>query len=118
MFAEVKEMEKIFKDNRISDADILSFSSCDCLESDLWLETKKIYLWEQLKSGKLHMILSLETTWLAYLDCEAFGADKGKEVGAYNGFKDSDDEEYEDVEDDQAEEAGSAAGQEPRWGLQ
>ena len=32
-FAKVKEMEKTFRVNRISDADILSF--CDSLESDL-----------------------------------------------------------------------------------
>ena len=48
---------------------------------------------------------------MAYLDNEAFGADKGEEAGAYKGFKHSDDEECEDVEDDQAEEAGTAAGQ-------
>ena len=39
---------------------------------------------------------------------EAFGADKGEEVGASNGLKDCDDEECEDVEDDQAEKAGAA----------
>ena len=47
---------------------------------------------------------------------EAFGADKGEEAGAYDGFKDRDDEECEDVDDDQAEEAGSATGPEPGWG--
>ena len=40
-------------------------------------------------------------------NCEAFRANKGEEPSAYHGFKDSDDEECEDVE------AGSAAGQEP-----
>ena len=35
----------------ISDADILSF--CDRLESDL----KRKNMWEQLNSGKLHMLL-------------------------------------------------------------
>ena len=30
-------------------------------------------------------------------------ADKGAEVGVYDGFEDRDDEECEDVEDDQAE---------------
>ena len=34
------------------------------------------------------------------------------------GFKDSDDEECEDVEEDQAQEAGSVAGQEQGWGCQ
>ena len=53
---------------------------------------------------------------LAYLDSEAFGADEGEIVGAYNGFKGRDDEECEDVEDGQAEEAGSAPGPEPGWG--
>ena len=48
--------------------------------------------------------------WLAYLDSEAFGTDKGNEDRAYCVFWDRDDEEPEDVEDDQAEEAGSAAG--------
>ena len=56
------------------------------------------------------------TGWLAYLDREAFGADKGEEACAYYGFKDRDDEECEDVDDDQAEEAGSATGPEPGWG--
>ena len=42
---------------------------------------------------------------MAYLDGEAFWADKGKEAGPYNGFKKSDDKECEDVEDDQAEKA-------------
>ena len=53
--------------------------------------------------------------WLAYLD---WG--KGEEVCAYayDGFKDRDDEECEDVEEDQAQEAGSVAGQEPGWGCQ
>ena len=41
-------MEKTFKDNGISDDDVLSFS--DGLESCL-------KQWEQLKSGKLHTIL-------------------------------------------------------------
>ena len=56
--------------------------------------------------------------WLEYQDNEAFGADTGKEAFAYHGFKDRDDEECEDVEDDQAEEADSAAGPEPGWGYQ
>ena len=51
---------------------------------------------------------------MAYLDIEAFGADKGEEDGghgAYCGLGDHrDDDESEDVEDDQAEEAGAAAG--------
>ena len=55
---------------------------------------------------------------MEYQDNEAFGADTGKEAFAYHGFKDRDDEECEDVEDDQAEEAGSAAGPEPGWGYQ
>ena len=39
--------------------------------------------------------------WLAYLDKEAFGADRGQEDVADDGFGDHDDEsEY--VEDDQA----------------
>ena len=50
---------------------------------------------------------------MAYLDSEAVGADKGKEDSAYDGFGDRDDEESEDVEDDQAEVAGVAAG--PAW---
>ena len=50
-FAKVKEMEKTFRVNRISDADILSF--CDSLESDL----KQKNMSEQPKSGKLHTIL-------------------------------------------------------------
>ena len=37
---------------------------------------------------------------------------------AYHGFKDRDEEECEDVEDDQAEETGSAAGPELGWGFQ
>ena len=37
-FAKVEEMEKTFRDNWISDADVLSF--CDCLESNL----KEIYM--------------------------------------------------------------------------
>ena len=41
-----------------------------------------------------------------------------EEVGAYNGFKDREDEEYEEVEDDQSEGAGYAAGPEPGWGWQ
>ena len=55
---------------------------------------------------------------MAYLYSEVVGADKGEEVGAYEGFKDRDDEECEYVEDDQAEEAGSAADPEPGWGWQ
>ena len=39
---------------------------------------------------------------MAYLDNEAFGADKGEEDDAYDGFGDRDDEESEDVEDDLA----------------
>ena len=92
-FAKVEEMEKTFnqvRDNGISDADVLSFRNR--LESDLKLA--------------LYFIIG----WLAYLDVEAFGADKGEEDGAYNGFCDRDDEESEDVEDDQAEEAGATAG--------
>ena len=46
---------------------------------------------------------------MAYLDSEAVGADKVEQVGAYDGFNDCDDEECEDVEDNQAEEADSAA---------
>ena len=49
--AEVEEMEKTFRDNWISDADVLSL--CDCLES----YSKRKNLWEQLKSSNLHMIL-------------------------------------------------------------
>ena len=49
---------------------------------------------------------------MAYLKSEAFGADKGEEAGAYDGFKDHDNEECEDVEDDQTEE-----GPEQGWGL-
>ena len=49
--AKVEKMEKTFRDNGISDADILSFR--DRLESDL----KWKNMWEQLKSGKLHTIL-------------------------------------------------------------
>ena len=45
--------------------------------------------------------------WQAYLDSDAFGADKREEDCAYNGFGDRDDEESGDV---QAEEAGAAAG--------
>ena len=78
------------RDNWISDADAQSFRNR--LESDLKLA--------------LYFIIG----WLAYLDVEAFGADKGQEDGAYNGFWDRDDEESEDVEDDQAEEAGATAG--------
>ena len=82
-------------------------------------------MWEQLKSGKLHTILPL----LAFLKqlCKIssqvgwhirIGADKGVEVSAYDGFKGRDGEECEDVEEDQAQEAGSAAGQEQGWGCQ
>ena len=53
---------------------------------------------------------------MAYLDSEEIGAEKGEEASAYNGFKDRDDKECEDVEDDQAEEASSAAGPEQGWG--
>ena len=49
--AKVEEMEKTVRDNWINDADILSFR--DRLESDL----KHKNMWEQLESGKLHMIL-------------------------------------------------------------
>ena len=59
----------------------------------------------------MHLTLYFTIGWLEYLDCEAFGADTGEQYGAYNVFWDSDDEEYEDVEDDQAEEEGAAAGQ-------
>ena len=50
-FAKVEEMEKIFRENWISDADVLSFH--DSLERDL----KWKNMWTQLKSGKLHTIL-------------------------------------------------------------
>ena len=40
------------------------------------------------------------------------------EVSAYDGFKGRDGEECEVVEEDQALEAGSAAGQEQGWGCQ
>ena len=50
------------------------------------------------------------------LDSEASGADKGGEADANDWFKDRDDEACEDVEDDQAEEAGSAACPEQGWG--
>ena len=46
--AKVNEMGKIFRDNGVRDADILSF--CDRLERDL----KRKDMWEQLKSGILH----------------------------------------------------------------
>ena len=42
-FAKVEEMEKTFRDNRISDADILSF--CDHLDSDM----KQKNMWGPLK---------------------------------------------------------------------
>ena len=42
-FAKVMEMEKTFRDNRISDADILSF--CDHLDSDM----KQKNMWGPLK---------------------------------------------------------------------
>ena len=61
------------------------------------------------------MILYFIICWLAYLDSEAFGADKGKEDCAYNGFGNCDDKESEDVEDDQAEEAFAAAGSAWAW---
>ena len=48
--------------------------------------------------------------WLAYLEGEAFGTDKGEEYCIYYGFWDNDDKDSEDVEDDQAEEAVAAAG--------
>ena len=38
-----------------------------------------------------------------------------EEARAYYGFKDRDEEECEDVGDDQAEQAGSAAGPEQGW---
>ena len=50
--------------------------------------------------------LPLFTGWLAYLDKEAFGADKGEE-DTYNGFGDHDDEESEHVEDDHTNGAGA-----------
>ena len=34
------------------------------------------------------------------MNSEAFGADEGEKACAYNGFKDRDDEECEDIEDD------------------
>ena len=46
--------------------------------------------------------MPLFTGWLAYLDKEAFGADKGEGDDAYDGFGDHYDEESEDVEDDHA----------------
>ena len=49
-FAKVKKIEKTFRDNGISDADVLSFG--DGLESSL----KQKNMWEQLKSVKLHTI--------------------------------------------------------------
>ena len=49
-FAKVEEMEKTFRVNGISDADILSFR--DRLASDL----KWKNIWKQLMSGKLHTI--------------------------------------------------------------
>ena len=65
------------------------------------------------------MYLYFFIVWLAYLDSEAFGADKKEEAGVYNGFKDRDDDtltKCEDVEDDQAEETRSVEGPEPGWG--
>ena len=79
-FSKVEKMEKPFSDNMIIDTDIQSF--CDCLESDL----KWKNMWEQLKSGNLHMNLC---TWndcvtdfvfhhrLFGMHSEAIGADKG-----------------------------------------
>ena len=55
-FAKVEETEKTFRENRISNADVLSFR--DRLESDLKLKN----MWEQLRSGKLHTILSFLCT--------------------------------------------------------
>ena len=71
-----------------------------------------IYTWSYAleKSVQLTLYLYFIIGWLAYLDSEAFGTDKGNEDRAYCVFWDRDDEEPEDVEDDQAEEAGSAAG--------
>ena len=60
-------------------------------------------------------VRNFDNTWNPELE-SFWGADIGEEVGAYDGFKDRDDEECEDFEDDQAEEAGSAAGPEPGWG--
>ena len=53
---------------------------------------------------------------MAYLDKEAFGAHKGEEDDAYDGFGDHDDEESEDVEDDHANGAGAPGRPEPRGG--
>ena len=50
-FAKVEEIEEIFRENKISNADVLSFR--DRLESAL----KRKNMWEQLRSGKLHAIL-------------------------------------------------------------
>ena len=48
--------------------------------------------------------------WSAYLDSEAFDADKGKkDHSTYNVFGDWDDKESEEIEDDQAEESRAAA---------
>ena len=58
---------------------------------------------------------TLFTGWLAYLDKEAFGAHKGDEDDAYDGFGDHDDDESEDVEDDHANGAGAPGRPEP-WG--
>ena len=59
---------------------------------------------------------TLFTGWLAYLDKEAFGAHKGDEDDAYDGFGDHDGEESDDVEDDHANGAGAPGRPEPRGG--
>ena len=100
-----KEMEKIFRDNGINDADVLSFGNH--LESYLKLTD----MWEQLKSANLcTILLSLyfSIVWLAYRDSEAFGAEEGEGKGTYNGLVNP-----EDVNDAKAEEAGAAGG--PAW---
>ena len=47
---------------------------------------------------------------------ESFGAGQGEEDCAYNGFGDCDVEESEDLEDDQAEEAGLLLALPEPWG--
>ena len=73
-----------FRDNWISDADVVSFS--DRLKTDF----KRKNMWEQLKSGKLLMILNNCVTDFVFHH-EAFGADQGEEDCTYNGFGDRDD---------------------------
>ena len=64
---------------------------------------KTTWNWNNLSQVNCTLSYALETTvWLAlyfiidllaYLDIEAFGADKGEEDGACDGFEDSDNEE-------------------------